>query len=117
MRLGSLYKLIAFQAILSSAFFFMTAKVSVAEVRGDFTSEGPASCGELSSSAYCATMRSKMSAAQFASLRCTPVKVTSGWMGAHTVTYYQCGNNWYIRAYSGSNITYVLVKPPANPAF
>ena len=38
--------------------------------------------------------------------------------GAATVvvgstTYYQCGSTWYIRAYSGGNVAYTIVNPPA----
>ena len=28
------------------------------------------------------------------------------------VTYYRCGSTWYNRAYSGGNVTYVVVIPP-----
>ncbi len=29
------------------------------------------------------------------------------------VTYYNCGPTWYSRAYTGGNVTYVVVNPPA----
>jgi hypothetical protein len=29
------------------------------------------------------------------------------------VSYYQCGSTWYQQAYSGSGVTYVVVKAPA----
>ncbi len=29
------------------------------------------------------------------------------------VSYYRCGSTWYSRAYSGGNVTYVVVTPPA----
>jgi hypothetical protein len=27
-------------------------------------------------------------------------------------SYYQCGENWYEKVYSGSSVTYVAVQPP-----
>ena len=38
--------------------------------------------------------------------------------GAATVvvgstTYYQCGSTWYIRVYSGGDVAYTIVNPPA----
>ncbi len=30
------------------------------------------------------------------------------------VTYYHCGPTWYSRAYTGGNVTYVVVNPPAD---
>jgi hypothetical protein len=28
-------------------------------------------------------------------------------------TYYQCGTAWYVRSYSGGDVSYVIVNPPA----
>jgi hypothetical protein len=30
-----------------------------------------------------------------------------------STTYYQCGSTWYIRAYSGGDVAYTIVNPPA----
>ncbi|MHC1730332.1 MAG: hypothetical protein AB9866_30770 [Syntrophobacteraceae bacterium] len=118
MRYRSFYKLIPVQTILVLAFFFTTtADICSAQDRGGFSSEGPASSGELSAAAYDSQLGSTVSATQFSSMRCTPVKVTVGWMGAHTVMYYQCGANWYTRAYSGRVVSYVLVQPPTDADF
>jgi hypothetical protein len=42
----------------------------------------------------------------FSSLSCNSVHVNG-------VTYYQCGSDWYSRAYHGGNVTYVVVTAPA----
>ena len=117
MRYRSLHKLVAVQTILVLAFFVTTtAGICSADdsalFKGLFSSDGPASRGELSAAPYDSALGSTVSAAQFSSMRCTPVKVTVGWMGAHSVIYYRCGANWYIRAYSGQSVSYVMVKPP-----
>jgi hypothetical protein len=117
MRYRSLHRLIAVQATLVLAFFFATmADICSADdsalFTGIFSSEGPASSGELSAAPYNPALGSTVSAAQFSSMRCTPVQVTVGWMGAHSVTYYRCGTNWYTKAYSGHSVSYVMVKPP-----
>jgi len=39
---------------------------------------------------------------------CEPVTVVVG-----GTTYYQCDTAWYVRAYSGGDVTYVMVNPPA----
>ena len=44
----------------------------------------------------------------FSSLSCTTSSVN-----VNGVTYYRCDNDWYSRAYSGGNVTYVVVKAPA----
>jgi hypothetical protein len=44
----------------------------------------------------------------FSSLSCTTTSVN-----VDGVTYYRCDNDWYSRAYSGGNVTYVVVKAPA----
>jgi len=41
-------------------------------------------------------------------LPCTPTTVVVG-----STTYYQCGSAWYIRAYSGGDVAYTMVNPPA----
>jgi hypothetical protein len=46
--------------------------------------------------------------ATFSSLSCTTTSVN-----VNGVTYYRCDNDWYSRAYSGGNVTYVVVKAPA----
>ena len=118
MRYRTLYKLIAVQTILILAFFFTTtADICSAQNSGGFSSEGPASSGELSAATYGSPIGSTVSAAQFSSMRCTPVKVTVGWMAAHSVIYYQCGTSWYIRAYSGPSVSYVSVQPPVDADF
>jgi hypothetical protein len=104
--------------ILVFVFFFAAAAdVCLAQYSTLFSSQGPASGGELSASTYDSAIGSTVSAAQFSSMQCTPVKLVVGWMGAHTVTYYRCGTNWYIRAYSGHSVSYVLVEPPSNVDF
>ena len=40
-------------------------------------------------------------------LPCTPTVVRAG-----DQTYYQCGQNWYAKVYSGSSVIYVAVQPP-----
>jgi len=45
--------------------------------------------------------------ATFSSLSCTSTTVH-----VNGVTYYRCDNDWYSRAYSGGNVTYVVVKAP-----
>ncbi len=117
MRYRTLCKLIAVQTILILAFFFTTtADICSAQNSGGFSSEGPASSGELSAAAH-GPIGSTVSAAQFSSMRCTPVKVTVGWMAAHSVICYRCGTNWYIRAYSGPSVSYVSVQPPVDADF
>ena len=44
----------------------------------------------------------------FSSLSCTTSSVN-----VNGVTYYRCDNDWYSRAYSGGNVTYIVVKAPA----
>jgi hypothetical protein len=44
----------------------------------------------------------------FSSLSCTTTTVH-----VDGVTYYRCDNDWYSRAYSGGNVTYIVVKAPA----
>ena len=44
----------------------------------------------------------------FRSLSCTSTTVH-----VNGVTYYRCDNDWYSRAYSGGNVTYIVVKAPA----
>ena len=39
---------------------------------------------------------------------CEPVTVVVG-----GTTYYQCGSAWYVRAYSGGDVTYIMTNPPA----
>jgi len=41
-------------------------------------------------------------------LPCTPTAVVIG-----ATTYYQCGSTWYIQAYSGGEVVYTIVNPPA----
>jgi hypothetical protein len=41
-------------------------------------------------------------------LPCTPAVVVVG-----ATTYYQCGSAWYVRAYSGGEVIYTMVNPPA----
>ena len=41
-------------------------------------------------------------------LDCTPTTVVVG-----ATTYYQCGSAWYVRAYSGGDVAYTMVNPPA----
>jgi hypothetical protein len=38
---------------------------------------------------------------------CAPTMVRVG-----EQTYYQCDGNWYVKAYSGSTVSYVAVQPP-----
>jgi hypothetical protein len=47
------------------------------------------------------------SAAVVATPPCTPTMVRIG-----EQNYYQCDGNWYVKAYSGSTVTYVAVQPP-----
>ncbi len=44
----------------------------------------------------------------FRSLQCASSTVV-----VNGVTYYNCGSSWYQRGYSGGNVTYVVVGPPA----
>jgi len=39
---------------------------------------------------------------------CEPLTVVVG-----GTTYYQCDSAWYVRAYSGGDVTYIMVNPPA----
>lgn len=48
-----------------------------------------------------------LTAATFRSLSCTTTTVVVG-----NVTYYQCGSTWYNRAYSGGQVTYIVVNAP-----
>lgn len=48
-----------------------------------------------------------VTASTFATLPCTPTTVVVG-----GVTYYQCGPTWYSQAYSGGDVTYVVVEAP-----
>ena len=48
-----------------------------------------------------------VNAATYSSLGCTPRNVVVG--GS---TYSQCGSTWYQPAYSGGDVTYVVVNPP-----
>ena len=41
-------------------------------------------------------------------LDCDPVTVILG-----STTYYQCGSAWYVRVFSGGEIAYTMVNPPA----
>jgi len=41
-------------------------------------------------------------------LSCMPTEVVVG-----TTTYYRCGATWYIQVYSGDEIAYTIVNPPA----
>jgi hypothetical protein len=41
-------------------------------------------------------------------LDCVPNTVILG-----STTYYQCGSAWYVRIYSGGNVAYTMVNPPA----
>jgi len=41
-------------------------------------------------------------------LDCVPTTVVVG-----GITYYQCGSAWYVRAYSGGDVAYTMVNPPA----
>jgi hypothetical protein len=41
-------------------------------------------------------------------LSCTPTTVVIG-----GTTYYQCGSAWYVRVYSGGEVAYTMVNPPA----
>jgi hypothetical protein len=47
------------------------------------------------------------STTEFYALPCAPTTLE-----VQGVTYYLCGDNWYIRGYSGGNIVYVVVDPP-----
>jgi len=51
---------------------------------------------------------SVVSAANYRSLSCTPTTVVVG-----GVSYSQCGSTWYQPTYSGGDVTYVVVNPPA----
>ena len=53
------------------------------------------------------TVGAILSATAFANQSCTPTSVIVG-----GVTYYQCGPNWYTRAYQGGDVNYVVVDPP-----
>lgn len=48
-----------------------------------------------------------LTAVHFHNLSCTTSTVVVG-----SVTYYHCGSTWYNRAYSGGNVTYIVVNPP-----
>ena len=39
---------------------------------------------------------------------CAPTTVVVG-----STTYYQCGSAWYVRVYSGGDVAYTMVSPPA----
>jgi hypothetical protein len=41
-------------------------------------------------------------------LSCMPTTVVVG-----GTTYYQCGSAWYVRVYSGGDVAYTMVNPPA----
>jgi len=43
-----------------------------------------------------------LSTADFYALPCSPTTLE-----VNGVTYYLCGDNWYIRGYSGDNVVYV----------
>jgi len=49
-----------------------------------------------------------LTAATFSSLSCVSTTVIVG-----GVTYHRCDNSWYSRAYSGGNVTYIVVNAPA----
>jgi len=51
---------------------------------------------------------SSITYATFRSLSCTSTTVH-----VNGVTYYRCDNDWYSRAYSGGNVTYIVVKAPS----
>lgn len=44
----------------------------------------------------------------FGSLSCASSTVI-----VNNVTYYRCGSDWYSRAYSGGNVTYIVVDAPS----
>ena len=46
--------------------------------------------------------------ATFSAMSCTTTTVV-----VTGVSYYRCGTGWYNRAYSGGNVTYVVVGAPA----
>jgi hypothetical protein len=49
-----------------------------------------------------------INAATYSTLACTPTTVVVG-----GVTYSQCGSTWYQPTYSGGDVTYIVVNPPA----
>ena len=48
-----------------------------------------------------------LSTTDFYALPCSPTTLE-----VNGVTYYLCGDNWYIRGYSGDTVVYVAVDPP-----
>jgi hypothetical protein len=48
-----------------------------------------------------------LSTTDFYALPCAPTTLE-----VNGVTYYLCGDNWYIRGYSGGYVVYVVVDPP-----
>lgn len=50
---------------------------------------------------------SSLSSSEYDELSCTANKVE-----VDEVTYLQCGDNWYMPTYSGSEVQYVVVDPP-----
>ena len=49
-----------------------------------------------------------LSAASVSSQGCTMTTVY-----VNDVTYYQCGSNWYNKAYEGGELVYIVVNPPS----
>jgi hypothetical protein len=47
-----------------------------------------------------------ISATTYSSMSCSKVIVNG-------ITYSQCGSTWYQPVYSGSDVTYVVINPPA----
>lgn len=74
---------------------------------GGYSPWGYAAAGAIAVGAAYA-IGTAISASAFHALPCTATTVVvSG------VTYYQCGTTWYSQAYSGGDVTYVVVETPA----
>ncbi len=65
------------------------------------------SYGEFYEDQWKYTVGASLTMATFRSLSCTTTTVVVG-----SVTYYSCGGTWYNRAYSGGNVTYIVVDSP-----
>ncbi len=73
---------------------------------GGYSPWGYAAAGAVAVGAAYA-IGTAISASAFYALPCTATTVVVG-----GVSYYQCGTTWYSQAYSGGDVTYVVVNPP-----
>jgi len=70
--------------------------------------EYPYGAAVVAGAAVGAAVGTAVAAPPYWTLDCTPSTVVVG-----GTTYYQCGSAWYVRAYSGGDVAYTMVSPPA----